>query len=167
MIQLLPLEPRWLERLQSDPRCIAEVCSNAEGVLALVMEIADQTRQMQAQLAIRTPWLGHFAVETVERRIVGACGFKGNPTPAGDVEIAYFTFPGFEGHGHATAMAAALIKIAFQSSSVQRVVAHTLAELNASTRVLQKVGMSRVGEVIDPEDGRVWRWELTRPTFES
>jgi RimJ/RimL family protein N-acetyltransferase len=31
--------------------------------------------------------------------------------------------------------------------------------MNASARVLAKCGFRRVGEVIDPEDGLVWRWE--------
>ncbi|MGH7631966.1 MAG: hypothetical protein ACREOF_21740 [Gemmatimonadales bacterium] len=30
---------------------------------------------------------------------------------------------------------------------------------NASARVLEKLGFRRLGEVIDPEDGPVWRWE--------
>ena len=32
-------------------------------------------------------------------------------------------------------------------------------EANASTRVLTKCGFRHVGEVMDPEDGLVWRWE--------
>ncbi len=31
---------------------------------------------------------------------------------------------------------------------------------NASTRVLTKCKFKWVGEVMDPEDGLVWRWEL-------
>jgi len=46
------------------------------------------------------------------------------------------------------------------SAAVLRVIAHTLPETNASTRVLEKVGMNFVGEVIDPDDGRVWRWQM-------
>ena len=34
-----------------------------------------------------------------------------------------------------------------------------LPEANASGSVLGKVGMRRTGEVMDPEDGLVWRWE--------
>jgi hypothetical protein len=26
--------------------------------------------------------------------------------------------------------------------------------------VLERVGMTFVGEVIDPDDGRVWRWQI-------
>ncbi len=37
--------------------------------------------------------------------------------------------------------------------------AHTCPEPNASTRVLTKCGFRRVGEVMDPDDGLVWRWE--------
>lgn len=41
---------------------------------------------------------------------------------------------------------------------VARVVAHTLPIENASSRVLRHCGFERIGEVIDPEDGLVWRW---------
>ena len=37
--------------------------------------------------------------------------------------------------------------------------AHTLPTPNASTRVLAKCCFQYIGEVIDPEDGLVWRWE--------
>ncbi len=76
------------------------------------------------------------------------------------VEIAYFTYPDFESRGHATAMAAELIALALSSDEVAGVIAHTLPEKNASTRVLEKNGMKLVGEVHDPEDGPVWRWEF-------
>jgi hypothetical protein len=42
---------------------------------------------------------------------------------------------------------------------VRTVIAHTLPEENASTRALRGNGFAHAGEVIDPEDGRVWRWE--------
>jgi RimJ/RimL family protein N-acetyltransferase len=45
---------------------------------------------------------------------------------------------------------------------VRRAIAHTLPEANASGRVLAKCGLRFVGEVIDPEDGSVWRWERQR-----
>ncbi len=40
--------------------------------------------------------------------------------------------------------------------------AHTLPAPNASTRVLAKCGFERTGEVEDPEDGLVWRWERSK-----
>jgi hypothetical protein len=34
-----------------------------------------------------------------------------------------------------------------------------MPEINASARVLEKSGFQKTGEIIDPEDGPVWRWE--------
>jgi [ribosomal protein S5]-alanine N-acetyltransferase len=45
---------------------------------------------------------------------------------------------------------------------VQAVIAHTLAEINASNRVLQKVGMKFVAAVDDLEEGKIWRWQIRR-----
>jgi len=42
---------------------------------------------------------------------------------------------------------------------IRRVWAHTLAENNASTRVLTRAGFVKIDEVVDPDDGPVWRWE--------
>ena len=57
-------------------------------------------------------------------------------------------------------MARKLVDLASTSAAVKQVVAHTLPETNASTRVLEKVGMVFAGEVMDPDDGRVWRWHV-------
>jgi RimJ/RimL family protein N-acetyltransferase len=105
-------------------------------------------------------WGGYFVVDEGTREVVGSCAFKAPPSEEGTVEIAYFTYPGFEGRGYATAMARKLIALASTSAAVRQIVAHTLPETNASTRVLEKVGMRLVGEVNDPEDGRVWRWQV-------
>ena len=110
------------------------------------------------------PWGGYLAVDDALGQVVGTCGFKGPPTNDGIIEIAYYTFPPFEGRGYATAMATRLFELAVSSPLVHRVIAHTLPEPNASTRVLTKAGMRLVGEVWDPEDGRVWRWERERGT---
>ena len=75
------------------------------------------------------------------------------------MEISYGIAPEFEGRGFATEAARLLIAHACASGSVRRVRAHTLPEDNASTRVLRKCGFSRCGELIDPVDGPIWRWE--------
>jgi ribosomal-protein-alanine N-acetyltransferase len=105
-------------------------------------------------------WGGYLAVDEHTREVVGSCAFKTPPTEEGVVEIAYFTYPGFEGRGYATEMANTLVTLAGGSTTVRRVIAHTLPEKNASTRVLEKLGMAFVGEVMDPDDGRVWRWQV-------
>ena len=80
------------------------------------------------------------------------------------VEIAYGIVPGFQGHGCATEAAAAGVAFAFGDSRVRVVRAHTLPIANASTRVLAKCGFAHTGEVEDPDDGVLWRWERGRET---
>jgi ribosomal-protein-alanine N-acetyltransferase len=109
------------------------------------------------------PWLHGFAIVDRETRtVVGGLGFKGPPNDQGEVEIAYGVVPSFQNRGYATEAAAAGVEFAFGHEDVQRVIAHTKDENNASTRVLEKCGFLRIGDVIDPEDGLVWRWERAR-----
>jgi len=67
--------------------------------------------------------------------------------------------PDYQGRGYATEAAAALVIFALERVDVRRIRAHTAPEPNASTRVLSKCGFHHLGEVTDPEDGPVWRWE--------
>lgn len=107
------------------------------------------------------PWIhGYTLVEKASQTPVGTGAFKGLPSTEGVVEIAYGVDPEFRGSGFATEAAEALTAFAFSTGQVRVVRAHTLPESNASTRVLTKCGFKNVGEVIDPEDGKVWRWEI-------
>ncbi len=81
----------------------------------------------------------------------------------GVVEIGYAIASGFRGRGLATNAARTLIDRALEDERVRRVDAHTLAELNASTRVLEKVGMARIDTVTHPEAGSLWHWSRARP----
>ena len=105
------------------------------------------------------PWGGFLAADTGSGQVVATGGFKGRPDRDGGIEIAYFTFPPFERQGYATALASSLVELAVASPDVRLIIAHTLPEENASTRVLTSIGMRFVGETVDPEDGTVWRWE--------
>jgi ribosomal-protein-alanine N-acetyltransferase len=108
----------------------------------------------------RWPWWGSFlAMDPGNRLVVGTCSYKGPPDADGAVEIAYFTFPAYEGRGYATAMAALLTSRAGASPPARTVRAHTLPERNASVRILEKLGFAHLGQIVDPEDGPVWRWE--------
>ena len=117
--------------------------------------LADLERATEAD-----PWThGYALVHPESRQVVGMASFKGPPDGEGTVEIAYGVVPGYEGRGLATEAARALTEHAFASGAVRLVRAHTLPERNASTRVLEKCGFAFAGEVVDPEDGPVWRWE--------
>lgn len=107
------------------------------------------------------PWRHGFSMVHRETGSnVGSCCFKGPPTD-GTVEIAYGVDPDHRCKGYATEAAEALTNFAF-AENVPLVCAHTLPEANASTHVLTKCGFQKLGEVIDPEDGLVWRWERHR-----
>jgi RimJ/RimL family protein N-acetyltransferase len=58
-----------------------------------------------------------------------------------------------------------MIDYAFAHEEVKAVIAHTLAEKNASNSVLQKVGMKFIAEVDDPEEGKIWRWQISRDEY--
>jgi ribosomal-protein-alanine N-acetyltransferase len=161
-IWLLPIDSEPGATLKDDPRSVESTHDIVMGESAnLIQSVVEQILAMPS--ATVPPWGGYLAVDRESSMVIGTCAFKDVPTPDGTVEIAYFTFPGFERLGYASAMARELITLAWRAPTVRRVIAHTLSEPNASTRVLQKVGMRFVGEVFDPEDGRVWQWELTRP----
>lgn len=100
------------------------------------------------------PWAGYLAEE--QGAVVGTCAYKSLPV-AGEVEIAYFTFPGHEGRGVATRMAGYLVDLA-KRNGVTRVRAQTLPMANASVRIVEKLGFTWIGAVQHPEDGEVWEW---------
>ncbi len=106
------------------------------------------------------PWIhGFVLLHRATGCVIGRCGFTGPPGADGAVEIAYGVETEHQGKGYATEAAAALVSYAFNHEQVRVVRAHTLPESNASTRVLTKCGFRRIGEVVDPNDGLVWRWE--------
>lgn len=92
--------------------------------------------------------------------LVGWGGFKGPPAK-GVVELGYEIAADWQGRGLATAAVRELIMEAHAAGEVRSVIAHTLPEHNASTRVLEKNGFVHDGEA--EEDGQqVWRWRLRR-----
>ena len=106
------------------------------------------------------PWmLGFMMVQRSSGAVIGSCAFKAPPDRQGMVEIAYGVDPPHQGRGYATEAAGAMVDFAFASGLVQLVRAHTRPENGASARVLTKSGFRNIGEVIDPDDGLVWRWE--------
>ena len=124
-----------------------------------VPDVVNQTVDYSAESGGAPPWGGFLVVDNVNRHVVGTCAYKGKPDEEGRVEIAYFTFPQYEGRGYASAMASRLTERALASPDVREVLAHTMPERNASGRVLEKTGLKYVGEVLDPVDGKVWRWQ--------
>ena len=121
-------------------------------------EVCQQTAALYRSAGSFAPWLGYLVLEN--EIVVGTCAFRSPPRNR-EVEIAYFTFPDFEGQGLATEMARQLIEIAQATVPGIRIFAFTLPEKNASNRILRKLGFGFAGETRDEDDRVVWRWELT------
>ena len=124
---------------------------------AIAEEACKSTAELYQRVGFRPPWIGYLAI--YKESVVGTCAFAAPPAD-GTVEIAYFTFPQFEGQGIATAMAGRLIAIANETNARIQVTAHTLPEENASTAVLRKLAFNLDGPTEHPVDGRIWRWRL-------
>jgi RimJ/RimL family protein N-acetyltransferase len=165
-LRLLPYSPAHLLALIEGHRQFEEQFGlrAADGVRDFIMsdEVSPAWLARLRASAAADPWVHGFAVVHRESRsVIGCASFKGPPDEEGVVEIAYGIVSGYQGRGHATEAAAALVAFAFGSGRVSLVRAHTLPTPNASTRVLAKCGFKRMGEVEDPEDGLVWQWERT------
>jgi RimJ/RimL family protein N-acetyltransferase len=106
-------------------------------------------------------WWSWLPILDAENILIGNCGYKGPPKD-GMVEIGYEVAKLYRQQGFATEIALALIKNAFSHEPVHMVIAHTLAEENASVKVLRKCGFQFAEEIDDPEDGLIWKWILKK-----
>jgi RimJ/RimL family protein N-acetyltransferase len=141
-LKLIPITPD----LPADPRIQGS---------AFLRDLCASTFALHPGGSPELPWAGYLAEEG--DTFVGTCAFKTKPI-AGEVEIAYFTFPEQEGKGVATQMAQRLIELALEHG-VTGIRAQTLPERGASTRILEKLGFVLAGPVHHPEDGEVWEWK--------
>ena len=120
--------------------------------------IASGGERLAAEPAIGRWWTYFFLHDT--GGLIGAGGFKGPPED-GAVEIGYGLAPAWRGQGLALEAARGLVLFGLADARVSVVRAHTLPEVNASTRLLAALGMRHVESLEDPEDGLVWRWAVT------
>lgn len=136
---------------------LAAPARESDALPDIVADVMSAMADMYRATGYQPPWIGYLAFD--HGACVGTCAFK---TPPVDMraEIAYFTFPGYEGRGVATAMARRLVEMALAELPGVRIFAQTLPERNASTRVLEKLGFQWTREIEHPEDGRVWEWEM-------
>jgi RimJ/RimL family protein N-acetyltransferase len=156
LLEYIPATRRILRHLAGDPQDFAE--EHGVRLHELSQSVAQHSLEFMRTFSLETPadWFGYLVVEGGSNQMVGTCSFKGPPVDHA-LEIAYFTFPGFEGRGIGTAMAAFLLERATQLPGVKAVIAHTAPQHNASSRILAKIGLTFVARV--EEDGsEVWLW---------
>lgn len=160
-LQLLPIE-----------RLHKEALSSSKGDLATLLNVTlpGSWPQFPEAFSITdyeasepTPnWNSYFFIHTKGRALVGNGGFVASPDESGVVEIGYEIAPEHWNRGFATEAAKGMIDYAFTHEEVKAVIAHTLAEKNASNAVLQKVGMKFIAELDNPEVGKIWQWQIAR-----
>jgi RimJ/RimL family protein N-acetyltransferase len=122
-----------------------------------VKSVVEDTLNYYKTIGFVEPWISYLAKQ--EDRFIGICSFKGKPVN-NKVEIAYFTFPLYEGNGYAKEMCGKLIDIALKKDKNITIIAHTLPEENASTNILTKNNFVFIGQINDKDDGDIFEWEL-------
>ena len=168
-LQLIPCDLSHFEAILHDEQELASL---------LQVELADDWLGFPAAREAMQPsyeflkahpsvlgWWTYLFIHQPDRTLIGLGGFKGEPSKEGMVEIGYEVAPAYRRRGLAMEAAQGMIKYAFARPEIKRVDAHTLPERNASTRVLEKVGMKHVGTVQDQQDGKIWRWSLLREEY--
>jgi ribosomal-protein-alanine N-acetyltransferase len=86
-----------------------------------------------------------LVVHAADEMLIGETGFHGPPDGSGTVEVGYSIVPAYRGRGFATEATQALIRTALARPEVRRITAECLDDNFASLRVLEKLGMRRVG----------------------
>ena len=108
-------------------------------------------------------WGIWMIVHTGDRQVVGDVGFKGRPDAHGSVDIGYGIVPAYRQQGYGFEGAAGLRDWAFEQSGVQRLTADCWPHNTASARILEKLGMRRVGV----SAVGLLLWELRREQLQS
>jgi ribosomal-protein-alanine N-acetyltransferase len=155
-MRLLPATIEHLLALQSDRTAFGRLIGSPvpEGWPEFPESIGFTLDRLRAH-PDEADWWMHFFLSG--DALVGSGGFVGPPQD-GVVEIGYELAPAFRGKGLGTAAAGALIEKARGGASL--VIANTLPHENPSTGVLRRLGFQWVRELVDPEEGPIWRWEL-------
>jgi ribosomal-protein-alanine N-acetyltransferase len=156
-VRVVPATIEQLEAFQRDPAEFAALIGSPvpEGWPQFPEAFEFTIDKLRSSPAETDWWMQLFFHDG---RLVGSGGFVGPPDD-GVVEIGYEIAPEFRGRGYATAAAGVMVDTAF-AAGVHTVIAHTMPEANPSTDVLSKLGFQHTGDVTDPDEGTVWRWEL-------
>jgi RimJ/RimL family protein N-acetyltransferase len=123
-------------------------------------------------------WIAHWrehgfgywlvATRAAPEAILGVGGIRRRMLRGADVLNLYVRFsPAAWGHGYASETAAAALRLAFEELGADRVMATVRASNLPSRRVLERAGMSDIGELPDPdghESSRVYAVGAPAPT---
>jgi RimJ/RimL family protein N-acetyltransferase len=89
------------------------------------------------------PWV---VIARGENIVVGSAGFVGKRDADGTIELGFGTHTGYRNRGYASEAARALVDWGLAQPDVERVIAKCDPGNYASVRVLEKIGMQRLGD---------------------
>jgi RimJ/RimL family protein N-acetyltransferase len=140
---LRPFEPDDAEDLHaahSDPSTFAYIGSPPPASLD---ETRERIERIRARLADRVsgPWA---VVDKASGRVIGDSGLQ-ILEDGPEVELGYKLGPEYRGRGYATEAGHAWLAYGFETLGLDRIVAVAWPENAASWRVMEKLGMTRVG----------------------
>ena len=165
MIHLVPADVELLDAaLAGDGSLEAALGHDVVPGWATFAQALRATRDALAAEPRGSVWGTRLFVTDDPPELVGWGGFKGPPRD-GVVELGYEIAEARRSRGLATAATRAMVAEAFADERVSAVIAHTLAERNASNRLLEKLGFQFDGQA-EQGDEIVWRYSLTRPAGE-
>jgi len=117
-----------------------------------LLEIYDE---YYPRIGFEPPWVAYLVIEAGE--VLGTGSFTGTPQD-GVVEIAFWTFPEFQGQGVASYVCRQLVGIAQDEDPEVVITAKTAPGPNPSTRILENNGFVYRKIVEDDEIGDAWLW---------
>ena len=113
-------------------------------------------RRILPRIARSTGWAAtadtgpaYFIVHAADGVLIGESGLHRPPDASGSVEVGYAIVPAYRGRGFALEATRAVVEHALARPDVRRVVAACLEDNAPSIRVLEKLGMRRVGRAGD------------------
>jgi RimJ/RimL family protein N-acetyltransferase len=169
-LDLIPCQQEHLEAILQDKKALAArlhvIIAETWPTFPESFDYAYYLLKVEPSLAALDWWIYLF-VHVHDRILVGSGGFQGEPDACGTVEIGYEIASEYRNRGLATEAAQGMIAYAFAHPEITAVDAHTLAEPNPSSRVLEKVGMEYVRTLYGTEDGDLWHWRITRQAFHA
>jgi RimJ/RimL family protein N-acetyltransferase len=162
-LTILPADAGRLDALLSSPEAFTLVTGYkvADGFCAFKGALDTSLKAIRCASDKDRPWwTPRLLVLTSASEVIGLIRFKGPPS-AGAIEVGYSVAPAHQKRGLATEALCAIAGHALRFGSVHLIRAHTSPETSASTRVLEKSGFQKISEILDPNEGPVWRWERT------
>jgi len=102
-------------------------------------------------------WGVWLVINKEDNTIIGDIGFKGKPDSENIVEVGYGIVPAAQNKGFATEAVNEIIKWAFSTGTVKKIVAECLIDNISSIKVLKKLNMKRIG-IKD----NMYIWQLTK-----